>query len=145
MKTIHLLAAAALALPAVAGANVYIERTVTSDGRIVEQRIVDTGPGFGPAAPADSRIAFGPAVPADSAIHAGATNVADDALAQAVATAIARERALEGATVTIAARDGRVSLSGSAQSLEQAQRAEQVARDVAGVTAVSGTLDPQGG
>ena len=144
MKTIQLLAAAALALPAVAGANVYIERTVTSDGRIVEQRIVDTGPAFGPAAPVDSRIAFGPE-PVDSAIHAGATNVADDARAQAVAAAIAREPALEGATVTIAARNGRVSLSGSAQSLEQAHRAEQVARDVAGVTAVSGTLDPQGG
>ena len=130
MKTSHLLAAAMLTLPTVASANTYIERTVTSDGRVIEHRIVRDAPSFGPL---------------DNAIHAGATNSADDALAHAVAAAIASEPAMEGATVTVAARDGRVSLSGSAQNLAQAHRAEQVARDVAGVTAVSGTLDPQGG
>ena len=129
MKTSHLLATAILAVPAVASANVYYERTVTSDGRIIEQRVIDRTPSFGPL---------------DSAIHSGAANPADDALAHAVARAIAAERAMEGATVTVTARDGRVNLSGSAQNLAQAHRAEQVAREVAGVASVSGTLDPQG-
>jgi hypothetical protein len=129
MKITPILALAAIALPTAANANTYIERTVTSDGRIIDQRILE------------GRTVFGPE---DSAIHAGAANVADDMLARDVAAAIAAEPALEGATVTVAARGGRVSLSGSAQSLDQAQRVERVARSVAGVASVSGTLDPQG-
>ena len=131
MKSFHLLAIGALALPTLAAADVYVERTVTSDGRIVEQRVIETG-----------AVGFGPS---DSAIHAGAASAGDDLLARDVASAIAAEPALEGATVTVSARNGRVSLSGSAKSLEQSHRVEQVARSVAGVLAVSGTLDPQGG
>ena len=130
MKISRLLLAAAVALPAAATANTYIERVVTADGRVIEQRLVD------------ERVVFGPEDA--SAIHSGASNLADERLAHAVAEAIASERALDGATVTISARDGRVSLSGSARSLAQAHRVEEVARSVAGVTAVSGTLDPQG-
>ena len=80
-----------------------------------------------------------------NAIHSGALNASDQALADAVADAFRSDPALFGATATISAKDGRVSLSGSAKNLPQAARAEQDARRVAGVTAVSGTLDAQGG
>lgn len=80
-----------------------------------------------------------------NAIHWGAGNPADQALADAVADAFQRDPALFGATATIVANNGRVSLSGSSKSLQQSARAETVARHVAGVMSVSGTLDPMGG
>ena len=86
-----------------------------------------------------------PAIAAGSGIHAGANNPRDQALARDVAAALADEPRLDGATVTVSANNGRVSLSGSAESPEQGAIAEQVARDVAGPAAVSGTLSPQGG
>ena len=80
----------------------------------------------------------------DGAIHWGAGNAADQALADAVADAFQNDPALFGATVTIVANHGRVSLAGSSKSLQQSARAETVARHVAGVMSVSGTLDPMG-
>ena len=80
----------------------------------------------------------------DGAIHWGAGNPADQALADAVADAFRHDPALSGATVTIVANNGRVSLAGSSKSLQQSARAETVARHVAGVMSVSGTLDPMG-
>jgi hyperosmotically inducible protein len=85
------------------------------------------------------------APPAPDAIHSGAANSADEALADSVAAALAADSRLHGATITVAANNGRVSLAGSARSPEQAGHAENVARSIAGVTAVSGTLDSQGG
>lgn len=85
------------------------------------------------------------AITSGSAIHAGADNPTDQALAEEVAAALSDEPRLDGATATVSANDGRVSLSGSAASPEQGAIAEQVAREVAGPAAVSGTLSPQGG
>jgi hypothetical protein len=85
------------------------------------------------------------APPAPDAIHSGASNSADEALADSVAAALAADSRLHGATITVAANNGRVSLSGSARSPEQGSHAESIARSIAGVTAVSGTLDSQGG
>jgi len=82
---------------------------------------------------------------ADSGIHAGANNPADNQLAARVAEALADEPRLDGATVTVAANGGRVSISGSADSPEQGAIAEQVARRVDGVESVSGTLSSTGG
>lgn len=95
------------------------------------------------AAP-EAALAYAPA-PLPDAIHSGANNPADDALADAVAAALAADARIHGATITVAANNGRVSLTGSARSPEQAGHAENVARSVAGVTAVSGTLQSQGG
>ncbi len=81
----------------------------------------------------------------DGAIHWGAGNPSDQALADAVADAFRNDPALFGATATIGANNGRVSLAGSSKSLQQSSRAETVARHVAGVMSVSGTLDPMGG
>lgn len=109
---------------------------------------------FGPRPPAvisttTEATYVAPAVPQriepSSAIHAGAGNAADQDLAERVADAIADEPLLDGATVTVAANDGEVSLTGSAASPEQAAIAEQVAREVAGPGAVSGTLSEMGG
>jgi hypothetical protein len=119
------------------------------------------------AVPAAARADFGPRAPAttvyvepapatalllptapvepSSAIHSGANNLADQALADRVATAIADDYRLDGATVTVSANAGRVSISGTAESPEQGPIAEQVARDAAGPASVSGTLSPQGG
>jgi hypothetical protein len=112
---------------------------------------------FGPRAPAavyvepaPSSTFIAPAVvpaPVDSssAIQSGAGNAADAELADRVAAAIADDPRLDGATVTVAANNGRVSISGSAESPEQGPIAERVAREVAGPAAVSGTLSPLGG
>ena len=83
--------------------------------------------------------------PAPDAIHSGANNPADTALADSVAAAVAADPRLQGATITVAANNGLVSLAGSARTPEQAGHAENIARGVAGVTAVSGTLSSQGG
>ena len=112
---------------------------------------------FGPRAPAAVYVEPAPAstfvaptvlpepVDSSSAIQSGAGNAADAALADRVAAAIADDPRLDGATVTVAANNGRVSISGSAESPEQGPSAERVARDVAGPAAVSGTLSPLGG
>jgi hypothetical protein len=132
------LLAIGFAIPAVA--QVYDSR--------MDQRVEASS--FGPpappavAAPPEAPLAYAPAALPD-AIHAGANNAADEALADAVAAALAADSRIHGATVTVAANNGRVSLSGSARSPEQAGHAENIARSVAGVTAVSGTLQSQGG
>ena len=74
-----------------------------------------------------------------SALHSGGNNLADTLLADDVAYALARDRRLKGATVTVSANNGRVSLSGSADQ-EQSERARQIAQRVAGAGNVSGEL-----
>ena len=103
--------------------------------------------GFAAAAPAawDHRNDYSGTLTAPTdAIHSGGMSASDQALARDVATALARDSVLYGATVTVVVHNGAVSLGGSAESGEQASRAESIARGVAGVTSVSGTLDVQG-
>ena len=95
--------------------------------------------------PASAPLAAVTAPPTPDAIHSGANNPSDEVLADTVAAALAADRRLDGATITVAANNGRVSLSGSARTPEQAGHAENIARSIAGVTAVSGTLSSQGG
>jgi osmotically-inducible protein OsmY len=90
--------------------------------------------------PANERLL----VPTD-AIHSGGMSASDEALAGAVAQALASDPGLYGATATVVANNGQIMLSGSAKNVQQAARAEQLAKRVAGVTAVSGTLDAQEG
>jgi len=129
----------AAAVPAVA--QVYDSR--------MDNRATPAQSSFGPPPPAtyETTIAA-PAEPLASplpdAIHSGAANPSDEALADTVAAALAADRRMDGATVTVAANDGRVSLTGSARTPEQAGHAENIARGVAGVGAVSGTLASQG-
>ena len=80
-----------------------------------------------------------------SPIHSGGATAADTALALDVASALAADKKLDGSTITVSALNGNVSLSGSAQSPEQGALAENTAKSVAGVGAVSGTLSAQGG
>lgn len=80
-----------------------------------------------------------------SPIHSGGATAADTALALDVAAALAADSRLDGATITVSASNGNVSLSGSAESPEQGAYAENVAKRVAGPGAVSGTLSAQGG
>jgi hypothetical protein len=80
-----------------------------------------------------------------SPIHFGGGSAADTALALDVAHALAMDQRLNGATITVAANDGEVMLSGSAESPEQGDQAQLAARRVAGVSRVSGTLSTQGG
>jgi osmotically-inducible protein OsmY len=86
-------------------------------------------------------------VTSDSAIHSGARNMDDAALADQIAAAFAADRTLSktaGFVATVTARNGRVSLSGSAKNAEQAAKAEKIASDIAGRANVSGTLDISG-
>ena len=80
----------------------------------------------------------------DNAIHTAATNPDDQMLADKVADALRADRGLNGATVTVAANDGRISLSGSAANLSDAYRIENIARSVAGRGQVAGSIDAQG-
>lgn len=80
-----------------------------------------------------------------SPIHFGGGTTADTALALDVAHALAMDPRLNGATITVAANDGDVMLSGSAESPDQGDIAQLAARQVAGVGRVSGTLATQGG
>lgn len=80
-----------------------------------------------------------------SPIHSGGATPADTSLALDVAAALAADPRLSGVTITVSSANGNVSLSGSAQSSEQAAYAEQIARRVAGVGAVSGTLSTLAG
>ena len=103
---------------------------------------------FGPLAPATYAAAPAPvyeSMAAGSPIHSGGATAPDTSLALDVAAALAADPKLEGATITVSARDGNVSLSGSAQSPEQGAYAENAARRVPGVGAVSGTLSALGG
>ena len=82
-----------------------------------------------------------------AAIHSGATSLADQALADEVAIALHADRRLAqpGITATVVASNGGVTISGSTDSYEQAQRAERLAKRAAGPGRVTGTLSITGG
>lgn len=136
----------AAALPLAAAADIRVERTYTDDGRIIERSYSVPSVDFGPYAAPTPVIREYPltAWPGTSAIHTGANNAADQDLADRVGAAIAADSRLNGITATIVANNGRVSLTGSAKSPEQASIAENVAHRVAGISNVSGTLSSQG-
>lgn len=160
MKKAIILALAAASLPLAAAADVRVERVYSDDGRIiVERRYYEPGiyteqavanPYYVErpyvASPANPVIREYPltAWPGTDAIHTGANNWADQALADRVGQAFAADSRLNGITATVVANDGRVSISGSAKSPEQASIAENVARHVAGALNVSGTLSSTG-
>jgi osmotically-inducible protein OsmY len=85
-------------------------------------------------------VYYGDTLP--NAIHSGGMSYDDQILADKVATALANDSKLQkpGITATVSAKNGQVSLSGFADSAEQAARAEKIARDVAGAGNFSGTL-----
>lgn len=78
-----------------------------------------------------------------NALHTGGMTYEDQALADRIASAIASDKELSkpGITATIVANNGRVSINGEANDHQQAQRAEQIACDIAGRANVTGTLD----
>lgn len=80
-----------------------------------------------------------------SPIHFGGGTAADTALAQDVAIALLADRRLDAATITVAANNGDVMISGSAETTEQGDIAQRAAQKVAGVTRVSGTLSTTSG
>lgn len=137
MKRAVPLALIAAALPLAAAADIRVERVYTDDGRVIETR---TYYGAYPVA----REYPLPTSFAGAAIHTGANNAADQALADRVGQEFASDRRLDGITATVVANDGRVSLSGSAKSSEQASIAENDARRIAGIANVSGTLSSEG-
>ena len=82
-----------------------------------------------------------------SSIHSGAATWEDQALADRVASDLFNDRRLSapGITSTVVARNGDVTLTGSADSFEQAQRAERVAKRAAGAGHVYGFISTTGG
>lgn len=74
-------------------------------------------------------------------LQSGGNNLDDTLLADSVAMAMARDRALDGATVTVAANNGRVALSGLGNEV-QSEHARQIAMRIAGN--VTGTLNDGG-
>lgn len=136
------LAAALLGLAVPALAQVYEPRTQGSFGPPPTATFIHESRVFAPI-PEGRMAPIAPALP--DAIHSGANNPADEALADTVAAALAADPRLHGATITVAANNGNVSIGGSARTPEQAGHAENIARRIAGVLSVSGTLDSQGG
>lgn len=123
MKSIHKLAGALAAFgAALAQAQVY----TTYPG---ERVVIETRPIHG------------------AAIHSGGTSVADEALADEVAVALHADRRLAqpGITSTVVANNGNVTITGSADSFEQAQRAELLAKRAAGATHVFGMISTTSG
>ena len=100
---------------------------------------------FGPRAPVSVEMPSYSVVATTEAIHSGGGSVSDSLLANDVAAALASDGRLDGTTITVSANNGEVMLSGSADSPEQGDIAQQTARRVAGVANVSGTLSSQGG
>jgi hypothetical protein len=118
MKRLHILAiAATLAAPA-ALAQTYTERITVYEAPRYDTFLRDT----------------------HGALHSGASNLSDMLLADDVAYALARDKKLNGATVTVSANNGQVMLSGHA-TYDQSLRAQQIAQRVAGGAGkVSGEL-----
>ena len=133
MKTLTF-ALALAALPLAATAD-YIERYRTADGTLVERRYVELTP----------RVVMLTSLRGGDAIHIGGYTLADQALADRIGNAIAQDPSLEGVTVTIVATNGDVSISGSAPRHDQAQRAELLARQIAGYGSVSGSISALSG
>jgi len=170
MKRIVPLALVAASLPLAAAADVRVERVYTDDGRVIEQRTYVPSANDAYANDrayrdwySDTHVAnpyyvertYDGRYPvtreyllsssfAGAAIHTGANNAADQALADRVGQEFASDRRLDGITATVVANDGRVMISGSAKSPEQASIAENDARRIAGVANVSGTLSSAG-
>ena len=82
--------------------------------------------------------------PSDHAIHVAAASYSDQRLADSVADALRADPKLEGTTITVAADEGRIALSGSAKDGALAARAEQIAANVAGRGRVTAMIDAQG-
>ena len=124
--------AAVLAAPASALAQAYyVERTVPADRYYSERITVYEHPLY------ESFV-----IREGGALQSGGNNLDDTLLADNVAMALARDRKLDGATVTVVANGGRVSVVGTANH-EQSERARQIARRVAGNA--SGELSNSGG
>jgi hypothetical protein len=125
-------AAAALLAPAAAFAQVYYVERV--DGPYYTERItVYEAPRYAAFVQRES-----------GALQSGGNNLADTLLADSVAMAFARDRTLNGASATVSANNGRVSISGLANQ-EQSEHARQIARRIAGAGNVSGELSNTGG
>ena len=78
-------------------------------------------------------------IQSSGALHSGGNTLSDTLLADDVAYALARDKVLKGATVTVSANNGQVMLSGSANQ-EQSEHARRIAQRVAGAGNVSGEL-----
>ena len=99
------------------------------------------------AQPGERVIILEPRVPNGSPAHRGGLTLEDQALADQVSYAIHLDRRLmrPGITTTVVANNGDVTISGSANNYEQAQRAELAARRVAGAGRVTGMISTMGG
>jgi hypothetical protein len=144
MKTLKILAAAAIAVPAVAMAQtVYVEKPAyvdkpavtytTSDPYYIERIRVYDSPHYGTFVRHES-----------GALQSGGKSIDDVTLADSVAVALARDRKLNGVTATVSANNGRVSVTGFGDQ-DQSTRALGIAQRVAGFGNVSGALSNDGG
>lgn len=125
MKRIHIIAlAAALAAPASVLAQAPVERIEVPADRVIVYDLA----GY---------QAF--LARTGGALQSGGATLADTVLADNVAMAIADDPYLKDVSVTVAAHNGRVSLSGQGNQAE-AYHVQRVAKRVAGVGSVSGEL-----
>lgn len=81
---------------------------------------------------ATDHASVGPARAANNMIHAAALNPEDQALADRIADALSRDRAIHNAPVTVAVHHGDVTLSGPTDNQQTVDRIERVAARIAG-------------
>lgn len=119
MKKLHTLAiAAALAAPAAAFAQTYyVERITVYEHPRYQEFVAREG----------------------GALQSGGPTLEDTLLADSVAMAIARDHRLKDVTMTVSASNGRVSISGLGDHVQN-YHAQQIARSVAGPGGASGSL-----
>jgi osmotically-inducible protein OsmY len=137
MKSLKILAATALALPAVAMAQtVYVEKPATSvrssDPYYVERITVYDNPRYSSFVDREN-----------GGLQSGGASLDDVMLADSVAMALARDRKMDGAVATVSASNGRVSVTGFGDQ-DQSNRALNIAARVAGFRNVSGALSNDG-
>lgn len=69
-----------------------------------------------------------------------AARAADRALSRKIRAALAKDKDLNGASITVRVKDGAVTLQGLVRDQSQSERATQIAQGVTGVTSVKSTL-----
>ena len=118
MKLKSITLAALLAVPAAALAQpYYVERITVYEHPRYEQFVVNEGGG----------------------LQSGGQNLNDTLLADSVAMALASDPLLDDASATVVSHNGRVSVTGLGNQ-QQAYRAQEIAKRVAGAGNVSGEM-----
>ena len=122
-----------------------IAALMAASGSVLAAEVYAVRPGDRVVLPGERVIIEGRAIPGGG-IASGGTSLEDMRLADDVAIALHDSRRIAPATTaTVVANRGEVTISGSTDNYEKAQRAEHIARNAAGPHRVAGFIATAGG